>query len=103
VEDCAEGIVLATEKYDKPDPVNLGAGFEISIKDLADLIVERTGFEGRIAWDTSKPGGQPRRCLNVGRAEREFGFHARTGFEEGLEKTIEWYRTVRGKQTHADD
>ena len=95
VEDCAEAIVLATEKYDKPDPVNIGAGFEISIKDLAHLIVELTGFEGRITWDTSKPGGQPRRCLQVGRAEQEFGFRAQTSFEEGLRRTIEWYRTYR--------
>jgi GDP-L-fucose synthase len=103
VEDCAEGIVLATEKYDKPDPVNIGAGFEISIKDLAQLIVELTGFNGRIAWDTSKPGGQPRRCLDVARAEREFGFRAQTSFEEGLEKTIDWYRGVREQQKRRDD
>jgi GDP-L-fucose synthase len=103
VEDCAEGIVLAAEKYDKPDPVNIGAGFEISIKDLAELIVELTGFKGRIAWDTSKPGGQPRRCLDVSRAQREFGFRAGTSFEEGLEKTIEWYRTVRKEPANSDD
>jgi GDP-L-fucose synthase len=95
VEDCAEAIILATERYDEPAPVNIGAGFEISIKDLAQLIVELTGFQGRIAWDTSKPGGQPRRCLDVSRAEREFGFRARTGFEEGLSRTIEWYRQYR--------
>jgi len=98
VEDCAEGIVLAAEKYDKPEPVNLGAGFEISIKDLAHLIVKLTGFEGQIAWDTSKPGGQPRRCLNVDRAEREFGFRARTSFEEGMKRTVEWYRDHRHDQ-----
>jgi GDP-L-fucose synthase len=103
VEDCAEGIVLATEKYDKPDPVNIGAGFEISIKDLAQLIVKLTGFKGRIAWDTSKPGGQPRRCLDVDRAEREFGFRAQTSFEEGLERTIDWYRRVREEQARGDD
>jgi GDP-L-fucose synthase len=103
VGDCAEAIVLATEKYDKPEPVNIGAGFEISIKDLAQLIVELTGFEGRITWDTSKPGGQPRRCLEVGRAEREFGFRARTSFEEGLAKTIDWYRSVRQQQSRGDD
>lgn len=91
VEDCAEAIVLATEKYDKPDPVNIGAGFEISIKDLANLIGEIIGFKGKIVWDTSKPDGQPRRCLNTLRAEREFEFKAKTGFEKGLEKTIEWY------------
>ena len=87
--------MLATEKYNEPDPVNIGAGFEISIKDLVHLIVELTGFEGGITWDTSKPGGQPRRCLQVGRAEQEFGFRAQTSFEEGLRRTIEWYRTYR--------
>jgi GDP-L-fucose synthase len=91
VEDCAEAIVLATERYDKPDPVNIGAGFEISIKDLAHLIAEMTGFKGEIVWDTSKPNGQPRRCLDVSRAEREFGFRARTDFRTGLRKTIDWY------------
>ena len=102
VEDCAEAIVLATERYDKPDPVNIGAGFEISIKDLVHLIVEQTGFTGRIVWDTSKPGGQPRRCLDVSRAEREFGFRARTGFEEGLRRTIEWYRDHRQQAGRAN-
>lgn len=92
VEDAAEGIVLATERYEKPDPVNLGAGFEISIKDLVLLIAKLTGFKGEIIWDSSKPDGQPRRCLDVSRAEREFGFKAGTGFEEGLKKTIDWYR-----------
>ncbi len=91
-EDAAEGIVLATEKYDKSDPVNLGAGFEISIKDLVDLIARLTGFKGRVIWDTSKSDGQPRRCLDTSRAEREFGFKAKTGFEEGLRKTIQWYK-----------
>ena len=91
VEDAAEGIVLATERYDKPDPVNLGSGMEISIRDLASKIAEMTGFRGRIVWDTTQPNGQPRRCLDVSRAEREFGFHARTGLEEGLRATIEWY------------
>lgn len=103
VEDCAEAIVLATERYDKPEPVNIGAGMEISIKDLAHLIVEQTRFEGRITWDTSKPGGQPRRCLDVTRAEREFGFRARTGFEEGLRRTIEWYRGYRSNQRTHDE
>ncbi len=98
VEDCAQAIVMATEGYDKPDPVNIGAGFEISIKDLVHLIAGLTGFKGRITWDTSKPGGQPRRCLDVSRAEREFGFRARTGFEEGLRQTIQWYRRHRRKQ-----
>jgi GDP-L-fucose synthase len=95
VEDCAEAIVLAAERYDKPEPVNIGAGFEIRIKDLVELIAEHTGFAGRIAWDTTKPNGQPRRCLDVSRAEREFGFRARTRFEDGLRKTIEWYREAR--------
>jgi GDP-L-fucose synthase len=91
VEDCAEGIILATEKYDKSDPVNLGAGFEISIKDLAELIAKISGFTGKIVWDTTKPDGQPRRCLDTTRASKEFGFRARTSFEEGLKKTISWY------------
>ena len=91
VEDAAEGILLATEKYNKPDPVNLGAGFEISIKDLVDLVTKLTGFKGKVLWDTSKPDGQPRRMLDVSRAEKEFGFKAKTDFEEGLRKTIEWY------------
>lgn len=97
VEDCAEGIALATEKYDKPEPVNIGAGFEISIKDLAELIARLTGFKGRINWDTTKPDGQPRRCLDTSRALKEFGFKARTGFEEGLRKTIDWYKANKQK------
>jgi len=91
VEDAAEGIVLATEKYNKGAPINLGAGFEISIKDLAELICELVGFSGEIEWDTSKPDGQPRRCLDTSKAKEEFGFEARTDFREGLGKTIEWY------------
>ncbi len=91
VEDAAEGILLASEKYNKPDPVNLGAGFEISIKDLVDLIVKLTGFKGRILWDDAMPDGQPRRMLDTSRAEREFGFKGRTNFEDGLKKTIDWY------------
>jgi GDP-L-fucose synthase len=91
VEDAAEGILLATERYNKSDPVNLGSGFEISIKDLVDLIARLTGFKGKIVWDTSKPDGQPRRCLDTSKAEREFGFKAKTNFEEGLKKTIDWY------------
>ncbi len=93
--DCAEGILLATEKYDKSDPVNLGAGFEISIKELAEKIAALTGFKGRLEWDTSQPDGQPRRCLDTSRAEREFDFRARIGFDEGLRQTIEWYRNSR--------
>ena len=96
VEDAAEGILLAAERYNSSQPVNLGSGFEISIKDLAELIGRLTGFEGRFVWDTSKPNGQPRRALDVSRAEQEFGFRARTRFEEGLRKTIEWYRTNHG-------
>ncbi len=91
VDDAARGIVLAAEKYDKSEPVNLGAGFEISIKDLVQLIVKLTGFKGQIVWDTTKPDGQPRRCLDVSRAQTEFGFKAKVGFEEGLKKTIQWY------------
>jgi GDP-L-fucose synthase len=98
VEDCAEAIVLATEMYNKPEPVNVGAGFEVSIKDLVYLVAELTGFKGRITWDTSKPGGQPRRCLDTSRAEREFGFRAKTDFEEGLTRTIDWYRRYRREQ-----
>jgi GDP-L-fucose synthase len=92
VEDCAEAILLATERYNKPEPVNIGAGFEISIKELVYLIARLTAFNGEIVWDTSKPGGQPRRSLNTDRARQEFGFEARVGFEEGLRQTIEWYR-----------
>lgn len=95
VDDAAEGIALAAERYDRPDPVNLGAGFEITIRDLATLIADLTGFTGEIVWDTTKPDGQPRRCLDVSRAEREFGFRAKTGFEDGLRATIEWYRNQR--------
>jgi len=95
VEDAAEGILLATEKYNKPDPVNLGSGMEITIRDLVNLIAELTGYEGKITWDTSKPDGQPRRCLDVSRAEREFGFKAKTDFREGLKRTIQWYEENR--------
>ena len=92
VEDAAEGILLATERYNKPEPVNIGAGFEIKIRDLVKLIVELTGFEGKIRWNTNKPDGQPRRCLDVSKAKKEFGFEAKTSFREGLKKTIEWYK-----------
>jgi len=92
VEDAAEGILLATEKYNKSDPVNLGAGFEISIKDLVELIAKLTGFKGKVVWDASKPDGQPRRCLDTSKAEKEFGFKAKTNFEKGLRRTIRWYR-----------
>ena len=92
VEDAAEAIILAMERYDKSDAVNIGAGFEISIKDLTDLIVELSGFEGRVVWDSTKPDGQPRRMLDTTRAFKQFGFRARTSFRDGLKKTIEWYR-----------
>jgi GDP-L-fucose synthase len=99
VEDAAEAIILATEGYNKSEPVNIGAGFEISIRDLVDLIVELTGFKGRITWDTNKPDGQPRRKLDTTRAAKEFGFKAQTGFREGLGKTIEWYRNYATQGT----
>jgi GDP-L-fucose synthase len=92
VEDAAEGIVLATEKYDKPDPINLGTGKEITIKELANLVAKLTGFNGKIIWDNSKPNGQPRRCLDTSRAKREFMFEARTDLISGLKKTIDWYK-----------
>jgi GDP-L-fucose synthase len=92
VEDAAEGITLAAETYDGPEPVNLGAGFEIKIRDLVELIARLTGFTGRIIWDAGKPDGQPRRMLDTSRAEMEFSFRARTGFEDGLKRTIDWYR-----------
>jgi GDP-L-fucose synthase len=91
VDDAARGIILATERYNKPDPVNLGAGMEITIRDLVDLIRELTQYTGEIRWDTSKPDGQPKRSLDVSRAEREFGFRAMMPFREGLQRTIEWY------------
>jgi GDP-L-fucose synthase len=92
VEDAASGIVLATEKYDKSDPVNLGAGFEISIKDLVKVIIKLTGFKGKIIWDKTKPDGQPRRCLDTSRAYKEFGFKAKVNLEDGLKRTIVWYK-----------
>lgn len=95
VEDCAEAVVLATERYDGAEPVNIGAGFEISIKDLVELIADLTGFKGRIAWDTTKPNGQPRRCLDTARAWQLFGFRAKTDFRAGLRRTIEWYAKER--------
>jgi GDP-L-fucose synthase len=94
VEDAAEGIVLAAERYDGGDPVNLGSGREISISELVRLIAAETGFGGEVVWDATKPDGQPRRALDVSRAERLFGFRARTDFGEGLRKTVEWYRAA---------
>jgi len=92
VEDAAEGIVLAAERFDDSEPVNLGSGFEISIHDLLTTIAHHTGFTGRIVWDTSKPNGQPRRALNTDRAFERFGFRATTNFDEGLRQTVAWYR-----------
>ena len=92
VEDCASGIMLATRDYDGPDPVNLGAGFEITIKDLVEKIRLLVGYEGEIVWDGSKSDGQPRRCLDVTRARELFGFQARMPFDEGLQRTIDWWR-----------
>jgi len=97
VEDAAEGILLATERYNGSEPANLGSGMEISIRDLAELIARLTGFEGRLVWDTTKPNGQPRRSLDVSRAEQYFGFRAQTPFEEGLRRTINWYLEHQGK------
>ena len=98
VDDCARGLVAMLEKYNSPEPMNLGTGREISIKDLTELVARLAGFKGRIVWDASKPDGQPRRCLDVERAKREIGFVAQTSLEEGLKRTIEWYRTS-GKET----
>ena len=95
VEDAAEAIILAMEKYNKSDPVNIGAGFEISIRDLVGLIIALTGFKGTVIWDETKPDGQPRRMLDTARAYHEFGFKVRTDFRVGLTKTIEWYRSHR--------
>lgn len=92
VDDAAEGILLATERYDSSEPVNLGSGVEISIKDLVGMIVRLTGFTGEVRWDRSKPNGQPRRCLDTARAAQRFGFRAAVEFEDGLRRTIEWYR-----------
>jgi GDP-L-fucose synthase len=99
VEDAANGIILAAERYNKSDPVNLGAGFEVSIKDLAKLIARMVGFGGKLVWDTSKPDGQPRRMLNTKKAKREFGFAAKTSFEKGLKEEIKWYeKNILGKK-----
>jgi len=91
IDDCAEGLVAATESYDKSDPVNLGTGVETPVRDLVEMISGHVGYKGRIVWDASKPDGTPRRCLDVTRAEKEFGFKAKTRFDEGLKKTIDWY------------
>jgi GDP-L-fucose synthase len=96
VDDAARGICLAAERYDGAEPVNLGAGFEITIRSLVEQIAALMSFHGEIRWDPGKPDGQPRRCLDTSRAERLFGFRAATGFEEGLRRTIEWYRQQNG-------
>jgi GDP-L-fucose synthase len=96
VDDCAEGLVLAADRYDGPDPVNVGTGVETSIRELAELVAELTGFEGEIVWDETMPNGQPRRSLDSSRARELFGFEARTSLRDGLERTIAWYRAHAG-------
>ena len=91
VEDCAEGLVLSMEKYESAEPMNLGSGREITIRDLTELVAKLCGFAGKIVWDATKPDGQPRRCLDVTRAKKEIGFVAGTRLEEGLKRTIAWY------------
>jgi GDP-L-fucose synthase len=94
VDDCVDGLVLAAERYDGADPVNLGTGVETTIRELAETIADLTGFEGEIVWDTSMPNGQPRRSLDASRAAELFGFRARTALREGLERTVTWYRSA---------
>jgi GDP-L-fucose synthase len=98
VADAAEAILLATEHYNRAEPVNIGAGFEITIKELVEKIAKITGFKSEIRWDNSKPDGQPRRRLNVSRAKEYFGFEAKTSFEKGLKETIKWYRENRPRK-----
>lgn len=97
-EDCAEGILMAAERYDKPDPINLGTGQEISIRELVSMIVRLTRYEGEVLWDHTKPDGQPRRCLDTSRAEKEFGFRARISLEEGIRQTIDYYEALISSQ-----
>jgi nucleoside-diphosphate-sugar epimerase len=97
VEDAAYGIVTAAEKYHDSEPVNLGSGYEIAIKDLSEMIVKMTGFEGKLTWQTDKPNGQPRRGLDVSRAKEYFGWSAQVPFEEGMRRTIEWFKANRDK------
>ncbi len=99
--DCADGVLLASEHYNSSEPVNIGSGFEISIRELAEKIARLTGFTGDLVWDTSQPDGQPRRGLDVSRATREFGFRARIGFDEGLRETIDWY--IANRESHLAD
>jgi nucleoside-diphosphate-sugar epimerase len=96
VDDAAAGIVLAAERYDGSEPINLGVGREITIRELVELIARLTHFDGELRWDSSKPDGQPRRALDTSRARERFGFEATTSFEDGLRRTIEWYETTRG-------
>ncbi len=103
VEDAAEGILLAAERYDRSDPVNLGSAFEISIKDLVGTIARLTGFKGQLVWDTRQPNGQPRRKLDVSRAEAAFGFLSHTSFDDGLRRTIDWYTSPGPKLQGAPD
>jgi GDP-L-fucose synthase len=102
VEDAAEGLVRAAEVMDEPTPINLGTNMEITIRDLVTLIARLVGFRGEIRWDPSKPDGQPRRCLDTERAAQLLGWRAQVGFEEGLRRTIEWYRSNRGHRAEYD-
>ncbi len=102
VQDCAEAIVMATERYDRPEPVNIGVGKEIAIRDLVELIARVTDFTGEIMWDTTKPDGQPRRVLDTTRASREIDFHSSTSFEDGLRITVDWFREHLGADAHND-
>ncbi|HET9598111.1 MAG TPA: NAD-dependent epimerase/dehydratase family protein, partial [Anaeromyxobacteraceae bacterium] len=95
--DAAQGILAACERYDRSDPVNLGAGREIRIRDLVGIVAKACRFEGEIVWETTKPNGQPRRMLDTSRAEREFGWKAKIGFEEGLRETVAWFEAHRGE------
>jgi GDP-L-fucose synthase len=97
VEDAADGIVAAAEKYNGSEPVNLGSGFEISIKDLVEMTVKMTGFDGKLIWQTDKPNGQPRRGLDISRAKEYFGWSAQVPFEEGMRRTIDWFKANREK------
>jgi GDP-L-fucose synthase len=99
VDDAAEAVVKATQHYNRPGPVNLGSGMESSIRDLAGIIAKLTGFEGCIVWDATQPNGQPRRSLDISRAEREFGFRAKTTFEDGLRRTLEWFLANRQRNS----
>jgi len=103
VDDAAEGIILAAERYDGPEPVNLGVSREITIKELVELIVELTGYRGEVRWDSTKPDGQPRRALDTSRAAQLFGFRAQTDFREGLRRTVEWYEHQRSSRLNADE